>query len=286
VVVVVGVLTPDTGAKFQESRKSRRGFFFETLRRTAQYKGHGNLAQTGAARRQPGPAMPQPMEDDIRQRLDARQYSEAFELLFERFKDKIFRLAYSMMHNETLAEDATQDAFVRIWKGLPGYHGGASLSTWIYTITRNTCLTELKKSSRRPTVSLQDPEMEEAADRIASLQTTDADPGSDLDVETLLAQLPEKYRRVITLFYLEQKSYEEVAAMLGLPLGTVKVFLFRAKKELLRIGSRRAPMRVTTPGAETETPTRGPTTTISSQFADRRDVANSNLMTTYGLRSI
>jgi RNA polymerase sigma-70 factor (ECF subfamily) len=57
----------------------------------------------------------------------------------------------------------------------------------------------------------------------------------------MLSQLPEKYRQVITLFYLEQKSYEMVASLLGVPLGTVKTFLYRAKRELLKINSRRAP---------------------------------------------
>jgi hypothetical protein len=59
-----------------------------------------------------------------------------------------------------------------------------------------------------------------------------------MDVAAMLSELPENYRRVITLFYLEAKSYRKVAAMLGLPLGTVKTLIFRAKKELLRIGSR------------------------------------------------
>lgn len=182
------------------------------------------------------------MDDDIRQRLETRLYAEAFELLVERYKDKVFRLAYSMMHNEAQAEDVAQDVFVRIWKALPGYHGGASLSTWIYTITRNTTLTELKKRSTRPTVSLQEPEMEAVADSIPSLQTCDADTSAEMDVETLLIRLPEKYRRVVTLFYLKQKAYEEVAALLGIPLGTVKTLLFRAKKELLRIGARQSPV--------------------------------------------
>ena len=180
------------------------------------------------------------MEDDIRQQLEARQYREAFGLLLDRFQDKVFRLAFSMLHNETQAEDTTQDVLLKIWKALPSYHGGASLSTWIYTIARNTCLTELKKRATRPTVSLQEPDLEEAADRIPSLQWADPDPGAEMDVETLLAELPDKYRRVITLFYLEQKAYEEVAAMLGLPLGTVKTDLFRAKKELVRISVRHA----------------------------------------------
>ncbi len=180
------------------------------------------------------------MDDDIRQQLDARRYAEAFDLLVERYKDKVFRLAFSMMHNETQAEDVAQDAMVKIWKGLPGYHGGAALSTWIYTITRNTCLTELKKRSSRPTVSLHEPEMEAVADGIPSLQSHANDAGAEMDVETLLVQLPEKYRRIITLFYLEQKSYEDLAVMLGIPMGTVKTLLFRAKKELLAIGNRNA----------------------------------------------
>jgi RNA polymerase sigma-70 factor (ECF subfamily) len=178
------------------------------------------------------------MEEDIRQRLESREYDAAFELLLERFRDKVFRLSFSMMQNETLAEDTTQDVLVKIWKGLPGYHGGASLSTWIYTITRNTCLTELKRRALRPTVSLQSPEMEAAAEDLSSLQSADAEPGAEMDVQTLLAELPERDRRVIALFYLEQKSYEEVAAMLGLPLGTLKTLLFRARKELLRLSSR------------------------------------------------
>jgi RNA polymerase sigma-70 factor (ECF subfamily) len=178
------------------------------------------------------------MDDDIRQQLEARRYAEAFELLLPRFQDKVFRLAFSMMHNETQAEDVAQDVLVKIWKALPSYHGGAALSTWIYTITRNTCLTELKKRSTRPTVSLHEPEMEVTADSIPALQASDADAGMEMDAETLLAKLPEKYRRIITLFYLEQKSYDEVATMLAMPLGTVKTLLFRAKKELLAIGNR------------------------------------------------
>jgi len=182
------------------------------------------------------------MEDsDIRRQLEARQYGEAFGLLLERFKEKVFRLAFSILRNETQAEDATQDVFVKIWKALPAYHGGASLSTWIYAIARNTCLSELTRRRRHPTVSLQEPEMEAAADRLPALRSADPEPGLAMDVAILLAQLPEKHRQVIHLFYLEQKAYEEVAEMLGLPLGTVKTLLFRAKRELVRINARPAP---------------------------------------------
>jgi len=178
------------------------------------------------------------MEDDIRRQLEGRHYPEAFDLLVEEFKDRVFRLALSMLRDESQAEDTAQDVFLKIWKALPGYNGSASLSTWIYAITRNTCLTELKKRSARPTVSLQAPEFEGDSGQIPSLQSADPDSGIGMDVETILAELPEKYRQVITLFYFEQKAYEETAEMLGIPLGTVKTLLFRAKKELLRIASR------------------------------------------------
>jgi RNA polymerase sigma-70 factor, ECF subfamily len=205
------------------------------------------------------------MEDkDILGLLEARQYSEAFAPLLERFRGKVFRLAFSIMHNETHAEDVTQDVFVKIWKGLPAYHGGASLSTWIYTITRNTCLTELKRRDRHPTVSLQDPEMEAAAGWIPALQSADPEPGSEMDVEILLAKLPENYRQVITLFYLEQKAYGEVALLLDIPLGTVKTLLFRAKKELLRMNSRQVRMVPTETSPSQTNPKRIPVAEVVS----------------------
>ena len=191
------------------------------------------------------------MDNDLRRHLEARQYPEAFELLVGGFRDKVFRLAFSMLHNESPAQDVAQEVFLKIWKALPSCRADSSLSSWIYTITRNTCLTELKKRSARPTVSLQDPDFAEAADALPALQSTDLASGAEMDIQTMLDDLPEKYRRVIMLFYLEQKSYEETADMLGIPLGTVKTLLFRAKKELLRIASR--------PGSTTLEPLAPPT---------------------------
>jgi RNA polymerase sigma-70 factor (ECF subfamily) len=186
----------------------------------------------------------QSVDGDIRQHLAAGQYRAAFELLAERYSVKVFHLAYSMIGNETQAEDVAQEVLLRIWKGLPGYHGDASLSTWIYTIARNTCLTELKRRAQHPTVSMDEPGFAAAIDSVPALQSSDPESGLGMDVRQMLSQLPEKYRQVITLFYLEQKSYEMVAALLGVPLGTVKTFLYRAKKELLKINSRRAPASV------------------------------------------
>lgn len=214
--------------------------------------------------------------EDILMLLEARQYGEAFAQLLERFKDKVFRLAFSIMRNETQAEDVTQDVLVKIWNGLPSYHGGSSLSTWIYAITRNTCLTELKRRDRHSVISLQEPEMEATSGSIPALQSKDPEPGMEMDVEVLLAKLPDNYRQVITLFYLEQKAYEEVAQMLGIPLGTVKTLLFRAKKELLRINSKQERMVLKDANFSPLNPKQGPLAPYRTELS--RVVALPNLV--------
>ena len=76
-------------------------------------------------------------------------------------------------------------------------------------------------------------------DNLSVSQPVESVAGRQMDIQALLGELPEHYRRVLTLFYLEQKSYEEVAAMLAIPMGTVKTYLHRAKKELTRLNARR-----------------------------------------------
>ncbi len=200
--------------------------------------------QRESINQQPGMTVPadvseqaqQPSDSEIRELLAQGRFRESFERLLALYKNKVFHLALSMLRNETQAEDMAQEIFLRIWKGLPGYNGQASLSTWIYTISRNACYTELKKRSTRPTVSLDDPALTPALEFLTV--NDDVDKNAALDVHPMLAQLPEKYRQVLTLFYLEQKSYEETAAILAIPLGTVKTFLFRAKQQLVRIYAR------------------------------------------------
>jgi RNA polymerase sigma-70 factor (ECF subfamily) len=181
------------------------------------------------------------MDDDIRQHLDARRYREALDLLVDRYQDKVFHLALSLIRDRGVAEDVAQEVFIRIWKGLPGYHGAASLSTWIYTIARNTCLSELRRLASRPRVFLE----ESGLDSMAARPEAEPEALAGMDVHAMLRHLPERYRQAMILYYLEEKSYQEVAEMLGIPMGTVKTFLHRGKKELVEISERRegAPAR-------------------------------------------
>lgn len=172
---------------------------------------------------------PNPLEDEIRRQLDQKRYAEAFESVVAQYRTKVFGLAVSMLRDHALAEETAQEVFIRIWKALPGYRGLSSLSTWVYAIARNRCLTARQSNARDPVLSLDTPEVRCLAEsRIPP--PVDALRGPDLDL--LVGQLPDRYREVLTLFYMEDKSYEEVASLLDLPMGTVKTYLHRARKQL------------------------------------------------------
>ena len=166
--------------------------------------------------------------------LHAGQDARAFELLLRRFQGKVFRLAMSYVRSAADAEDLAQEVLVRLWKALPLYDGRASFSTWIYAIARNACLSELRKRRSRP-VAVSDPLEPRRAEG-----PTPA-PASDhrLDCATLLETLPETQRQVVRLFYLEDRSYDEVSVLLAMPVNTVRSHLHRARRRLaLLLGAR------------------------------------------------
>jgi len=162
------------------------------------------------------------MIDDVPQLLQKRRYSEALERMVDLYGKKVFRMAVMMLHDTGRAEEVTQDIFLKLWQALPAYDGRAAPSTWLYTIARNTCLTALRSESRRKAVSLGD-------------TAEPAAPGASwlpMELAQYLDKLPETQREVITLFYLEEKSIEDVARLLDLPEGTVKSHMHRARRAL------------------------------------------------------
>lgn len=161
--------------------------------------------------------------------IDELPANPSFDEILGAYQDKVFRLCCAMLGNRGLAEETAQDVFVRVWKALPGYRGEASVSTWIYAIARNTCLTALKKRAERTAESLEIPGVRREAERtLSAVPHPDRQP----DLMRLVAGLPEHYRQVVLLFYMQDKSYDEVATMLDLPLGTVKTYLHRARLQL------------------------------------------------------
>jgi RNA polymerase sigma-70 factor, ECF subfamily len=161
---------------------------------------------------------------EVARLLEDGRLDQAFERLLAAYRSKVYRLALSYVRTPADAEDLAQEAFVRLWRALPTYDGRASFSTWLYVIARNACLSELRRRSARPTSALED-----AAEPAAQ---SGASADARLDCEALVDTLPEPQRQVVRLFYLEDRSYEQVAAMLDMPINTVRSHLHRARKRL------------------------------------------------------
>ena len=171
-------------------------------------------------------------ESDAELVARARQGNEAaFEQLVCRHQRYVFNLAYRVLGDYAEAEDITQEAFVRAWRGLSGFRGQARFTTWLYRIVHNLCLNRLPGLRREllqvelleevlddPATS--PPDLLEARERVVFLH-------AELD------RLPEKYRLVLTLRYLQGLSYAEIAAALDVPMGTVKTHLHRARRLLM-----------------------------------------------------
>ena len=171
------------------------------------------------------------MEPPIQAQLDAGRLNAAFDLLVEHYQHRVYRLALAILGDPAAAQDAAQEAFLRIWKGLQGFRGQAALSTWIYAIARNTALTERKSVAARHTLPLD----EAVAGAVAAggRAESKAPARAGFDVAALVGRLRPQYRQVIRLYYMEENSYEEVSRMLDIPLGTVKTLLHRARIELV-----------------------------------------------------
>lgn len=185
----------------------------------------------------PPPSAAMERDADLLASLRAGDRRAVLEGLMDRYRQKVMHLAVSIVRDAALAEDLSQTVFVKVWQALPKFDGRAALSTWLYTITRNTCLTAVERERRL--VPLED--FQEAADddgdpllfgREAAGVETSGQAAAEYDVSRLLEQLPEPYRRVVVLFYLEDRSCEEVGELLSMPTGTVKALLHRGRKKL------------------------------------------------------
>jgi RNA polymerase sigma-70 factor (ECF subfamily) len=158
----------------------------------------------------------------------------AFEELVDRYKDLVFALIARTVQDKSRAEDLAQDVFLRIHRGLPYFRGEARLSTWIYRIVANACAQEHGRLPGTPTVSLDEERTGErhapaAVDRgFLDLELRDR-------LEKAIARLPPNARLLVAAHYLDGVRYEDLAEAFGLPLGTVKTQLYRAKQQLRRL---------------------------------------------------
>lgn len=161
---------------------------------------------------------------------------DAFDRLIQRYHHMLVVFAMRLARDRDEAEDIASEAMIRAHRSLGGFRGNAAFSTWLCRIVTNCHLDRKKRASRRPTVSLDVPYADEFCprrDQIADENPSPLDLASQERAMTRLkaamARLPESQRDLIVSFHVHGKAYEEIAAELGIPIGTVKSRLNRAR---------------------------------------------------------
>ena len=164
----------------------------------------------------------------------------AFDQLVLRYQHKVLKLVMRYMRNHAEAEDIAQEAFLKAYRAIHSFRGDSAFYTWIYRIAINTAKNALVAAKRRPLDSdldLQDPEQNERNGRLRDEATPESLLLTDeirQTVDAAIGALPEDLRRAVVLREYEGLSYEEIAAVMGCPVGTVRSRIFRAREAIDR----------------------------------------------------
>jgi RNA polymerase sigma-70 factor (ECF subfamily) len=155
--------------------------------------------------------------------------TEAFSELVRRHQHTVYNVAYRYMRDVALSEDMTQEAFLKAFRLLHRFRGDCSFATWMYRVTCSVCLTELSRRKRRGEVELTPANASAAA----------VHPSDTFDIpeqiRRCVTKLSDRYATIITLYYLKGTSYEDIADVMRIPMGTLKTWMFRARKQLKKI---------------------------------------------------
>ncbi|HOD66054.1 MAG TPA: sigma-70 family RNA polymerase sigma factor [candidate division Zixibacteria bacterium] len=160
----------------------------------------------------------------------------AFRTFVSRHQRLVSHIVFRMVANAADREDVCQDVFLKVFHNLGSFRHDARVSTWVARIAYNACIDHLQ---RRKIPLLEDLAGEDGSSPLETI----ADPaeGADAAAETRdlfarvqaeMAYLPPQYRAILTLYHLDEMTYEEIVEITGLPMGTVKNYLFRARRQL------------------------------------------------------
>ena len=159
----------------------------------------------------------------------------AFRELVQEYQRPVYSLALRMLRGEEDAEDVTQETFVRVFRSLDRYDPARPFAAWIFTIAARLCIDHLRRRRHRPISLVQ---RDHESDEERTIDVEDPGPGPEILAEQeegerrtgeLIDSLPPHYRIVVMMRHQQDLSYEEIAVALGLPLGTVKARIHRAR---------------------------------------------------------
>jgi RNA polymerase sigma-70 factor, ECF subfamily len=177
-------------------------------------------------------AAPDPDEQLVRRTVEGDQ--GAFTDLVRRHERRVFAVTMRMLGREEDALDATQDAFLTVFRKIDQFRGESAFTTWLHRIAVNACYDILRKKARQPVLHLagEDDRMPEAGPPVADHA---GDVAGGIDVARALLEVPEDFRAVLVLADVHDLAYEEIAAILDIPTGTVKSRLHRGRVALARV---------------------------------------------------
>ncbi|MFT8320036.1 MAG: RNA polymerase sigma factor SigW [Bacillus sp. (in: firmicutes)] len=162
----------------------------------------------------------------------------AFGEIIELYKDKVFQICYRMLGNRHEAEDMAQEAFIRAYVNIHRFNIELKFSTWLYRIATNLCIDRIRKKKPDYYLDAEVPGTEglNMYSQISSNTRLPEDDVESLELQALIqreiSKLPDKYRAVIVLKYIEELSLNEISEILELPLGTVKTRIHRGREAL------------------------------------------------------
>ena len=157
--------------------------------------------------------------------MDTKELEKEFLDMIEAQKRTIYKVCYMYANNQDDLNDLFQETVLNLWKGFPSYRGDSKLATWVYRIAMNTCITYLRHATRRPqTVPM--------TANVASQMAADEDTAARLQELYRLINRLGKLERALILLWLEERSYQEMADILGLSKTNVAVKLNRIKEKL------------------------------------------------------
>lgn len=159
-------------------------------------------------------------------------HPSAYAILVDRYKSMAKLIAFKITNNNQDAEEVAQDAFVKAYRALPGFKAEAKFSTWLYRIVYNTALSRTRRKTPF-VVSLEDAELAEKSLKQISLQLNHIQAAEQTKyINLALAQLPADENLLLTLFYLHEKSVDELSSITGLTKANIKIKLYRARQKM------------------------------------------------------
>lgn len=165
--------------------------------------------------------------------------TNAFATLVDRYKDMVYTLALKMLGNKEEAEEIAQDTFIKIYKALHKFKGESKFSTWTYKITYNTCLDALKKRKKEKSVTYIEDFGEHQVKALHEILDTIDEKERNQAIQECLNELPNDEAFLLTLYYFDEQSVEEIAKVMNNSASNIKVKLFRTRKKLAHILKRR-----------------------------------------------